>query len=170
MPAVPTYLRRLRNAIDAIEALQDELVDRRGIEEAFGAGKWTAWRIMRRCGAMEGPGNTLVCRRGELLEHLRGLEKDGRFGPEIERRQKVEAYLESMARFAGRKHQQVAVDAKAEELLSSRFGSLPQGVELRANELRIEFSGTADFLQKFGAVVFALQNDYEAISNFIEKP
>jgi len=34
--------------------------------------------------------------------------------------------------------------------------------------LTIDFQGTDDFLAKIGALVFALQNDYEAVSDFIE--
>ncbi len=43
------------------------------------------------------------------------------------------------------------------ELMGTRFANLPPGVELRRGELRIAFYGTEDFLQKVGAVVFALQ-------------
>ena len=42
------------------------------------------------------------------------------------------------------------------------------GVALTTGELKIEFFGTEDFMQKFGAVVYALENDYEQISAFIE--
>jgi hypothetical protein len=41
-------------------------------------------------------------------------------------------------------------------------------VILERGELRIRFHGAADFLQKFGAVVFALKNDWERISEFLE--
>jgi hypothetical protein len=35
--------------------------------------------------------------------------------------------------------------------------------------LRIAFFGTEDFLQKFGAMVYALHNDFEKIQEFIEE-
>jgi hypothetical protein len=65
-------------------------------------------------------------------------------------------------------HIQVAPLSRALELVSSRFGKLPPGVELSPSRLVIDFYGTEDFLEKFGAVVFALLNDYEAVSEFIE--
>ena len=40
---------------------------------------------------------------------------------------------------------------------------------LEPSALKIEFFGTEDFLGKIGALVYALDNDYEAISEFIEK-
>jgi hypothetical protein len=167
MPATPIYIHRLAEGIAALEAFQSDLIDRRTLEEALGVGKWTAWRIMRHCGAVDGPGKALVCRRAELIARLRKLEQDRRFEPEIQRRRKLETNLDSMLRFAARKHKQIVRDHAAEALVSSRFKSLPEGVELTPGELRIRFTTPEDFLQKFGAVVFALHNDYEAIAEFI---
>lgn len=73
-----------------------------------------------------------------------------------------------MVRYASRRHKQIARHQAAVDLLSSRFSKLPPGVDLQAGELRIQFSGTEDFLQKVGAVIFALNNDYEQISELID--
>jgi len=168
MPAVPLYVHRLGPGIAALEALVTDIIDRRALEEALGVGRWTAWRIMKRCGAEDGPGGTLVCRRHDLLAQLRRLQQDGRFGPEIERRRRLERYLDTIVQSASRQHKEVARNATAETLLSTCFRSLPPGVDLSRGELRIAFRGTDDFLQKVGAVVFALQNDFEKIQEFIE--
>lgn len=148
--------------------MPSEWIDRRTLEEALGVSKWTAWRVMKRCGAEAGPGGSLVCRREALIAKLQALQEDGRFGTEIARRSRVEQYLDGMIRFASRKHKQIARNEVAVGLVSTRFSSLPPGVDLQPGELRIQFTNTADFLQKFGAVVFALNNDYEQISEFIE--
>jgi len=169
MPAVPVYLHRLAEGIATLEALPQDLIDRRTLEEILGVGKWTAWRIMKRCGAEDGPGNTLVCHRRDLLAQLRQLQTDRRFGPEIQRRHRLERYLENIAQYASRQHKEVAHRQEAEAMLGSRFSSLPPGVDLSPNELRVVFHGTEDFLQKFGAVVFALRNDFECIQEFIER-
>jgi hypothetical protein len=73
-----------------------------------------------------------------------------------------------MVRMARGKHKEIARDEGARELVSTRFASLPPGVELTPSSLRIEFFGSEDFLRKFGAVVYALHNDYERITEFIE--
>ena len=168
MPAVPLYVHRLSAGIAALEAQAGDWIDRRSLEEALGVSKWTAWRIMKQCGAQQGPGNTLVCRRAELAAQLGHLQQDGRFAPEIARRQRVEQYLDGILRQSSRQHKEVARDRAAAQLLSTRFEDLPADVELTSEELRIRFRGTADFLQKFGAVVYALQNDFEEVEEFIE--
>ncbi len=167
MPVQLSFLHRLASGIAALEECGSDWVDRRTVEEALGVGKWTAWRLLRRCGAAEGPGKALVCRKTEFIERLRKLERDERFEPEIQRRRRVEAYLDGMARFARTRHKEIAREAEAESLASSRFEALPEGVELTPGELRVQFEGMEDFLRKFGAVVFALHNDYEAVAAFI---
>jgi hypothetical protein len=169
MPATPLWIHRLADAIPALEAFPHELVDRRALEEVFGVGKWTAWRIMRQCGATEGAGGALVCRREALVERLRRFQDDRRFAPEIARRERVERYLDGMLQYATRKHKVIARDSAAEQLLGTRFSQLPAGIDLQPGELRIQFTGTEDFLQKFGAVVYALHNDFERISEFLER-
>src|SRR3954471_3355621 len=117
MPAVPLYVHRLGPGIAALEALPADIIDRRAVEEALGVGKWTAWRIMKRCGASDGPGGALVCRRPDLLAprprptplaHLRRLQQDGGYGPEIARRQRLERYLDAIVQSASRQHKEVA--------------------------------------------------------------
>ena len=168
MPAVPLYVHRLGAGIAALEALATDLIDRRALEEALGVGKWTAWRILKRCGASDGPGGALVCHREDLISQLRRLQQDGRYGPEIQRRERLEHYLDTIVQAASRHHKEVARNHSAETLLSTCFTSLPPGVDLSPGELRIAFHGTGDFLQKVGAVVYALQNDFEKIQDFIE--
>ena len=168
MPATPLWIHHLAKAIPALEAFPYDLLDRRAVEEVLGVGKWTAWRVMRQCGATEGPGGALVCRRETLLDHLRRFQEDRRFAPEIARRERVEHHLAGLLRDAARRHKVIARDSAAEQLLGTGFSQLPPGVDFRSGELRIQFTGTEDFLRKFGAVVYALQNDFERISDFLD--
>ena len=168
MPASPLYAPRLEEAIRALEAMPGDWIDRRTFEETLGVSKWTAWRILKRCGAQEGPGGSLVCRRTELAARLKNLSEEPRLAAETARYNRVARYLEGMARYASRRHKQIARNEAAAGLLDSRFSNLPAGVDLERGELRIRFQGTEDFLQKFGAVVYALNNDFEQISEFIE--
>jgi hypothetical protein len=168
MPASPLWIHRLADALPALASLPQDLVDRRTLEELLGVGKWTAWRIMKQCGAEDGPGGALVCRRDALVEKLRAVQQDGRLAPEIARRERVERYLDGMLLFASRRHKEIARNTAAETLMGSRFGSLPEGVDLQHGKLEIVFRGPEDFLQKFGAVVYALQNDWETVSEFLD--
>jgi hypothetical protein len=168
MPASPLWIHHLADALPALASLPHDLVDRRTLEDVLGVGKWTAWRIMRHCGAQDGPGGALVCRRDDLLRRLQAIQQDGRFAPELRRRERLETYLDGILQFATRKHKEIARSAAAEELVSSRFQSLPPGVDLQPSELRIQFRGADDFLRKVGAVVFALNNDLERVTEFID--
>jgi hypothetical protein len=164
------YVHRLEEAIQTLAGMTADWIGRRTLEEILGTGKWTAWRVLKRCGAEEGPGGGLVCRREALIAQLQALQQDGRFAPEIARRQRVERYLDGMIGYASRKHKEIARGEAASEMMGSRFSQLPDGVDLQTGELRIQFRGAEDFLRKFGAVVFALNNDYERIAEFLNSP
>jgi hypothetical protein len=169
MPAKPSYAHRIPAAIQALENSRDEWIDRRRLEEGLGLSKTVAWRLLRRLGAREGPGNTLCLSRLEAIEGLKRLQQEG--GPvdlEIRRRARVEHYLESMRGFVAAQRTTIADKERAIDLVNTRFQNLPRNVLLTSRTLHIEFNSTADFLKSFGAIVFALNNDYEAVREFID--
>jgi hypothetical protein len=168
MPARPVYFHRLSAAVEELKRSATPWVDRRTVEELLGISKAGAWRLMRRCGAEDGPGRALVCRREELIGALEAIAESGEWREEARRRDRIEAYLTEMAQFAHSRKTAVASQRKASELLDSRFRRLPGGVELTPERLTVEFSGAQDFLQKIGSVIFALQNDFDAVRDFIE--
>jgi len=62
----------------------------------------------------------------------------------------------------------VGRQADALELLGSRFHRLPEGVELTPRSLHVEFQGREEFLERLGAVIFALENDTERVLAFLD--
>ncbi len=167
MPARPAYFHRLTEALETFRHLKTDWIDRRTVEEVLGVSKTVAWRVLRSCGASDGPGNTVVCRRLELVQALEALQETGGYQHEIRRRNRVEQNLDLLLQSARSRHIQVAREDRGLDLASTRFAELPAGIELSPSRLIIDFSGTQDFLAKFGAVVFALQNDYERVEEFI---
>ena len=149
-------------------ALPVDWVDRRTLQEVLGVSKTVAWRLLRHCGASGGPGNTLVCPRGDLIAALERLQLTGEYEHEIRRRDRLESQLGDLLKVARSRHIEVAPEDQESALLNSRFENLPVGIELTPGRLMIEFAGIEEFLQKVGRVVFALQNDYESISDFLE--
>lgn len=143
-------------------------IDRRTLEETLGVSKTVAWRIMRRCGASPGPGNTLVCDRADLIHALETLEHSPECDREVRRRDRVEQRLAQLLAAARSQHVLVAHRQRGLKMVSTRFAKLPPGIDLAPERLTIDFRGTGDFLEKVGAIVFALQNDYETIRDFIE--
>ncbi len=167
MPATPAYFHRITEAIEVFQELSAEWVDRRTLEETLGVSKTVAWRIMRRCEATPGPGNTLVCGRADLVRQLQSLRETGEYSREMARRTRVEERLDALVAAARARHVGVAQEKRALALVSTRFQKLPAGVELTPGRLTIDFASTPDFLEKIGAIVFALQNDFDAVSRFI---
>jgi hypothetical protein len=167
MPARPAYFHRLADAITVLERLSCAWIDRQTLQDILGVSKTVAWRVLRQCGASQGPGNTLICERQQLVAALESLRTGEPCGRELRRRQRLEDRLTQLLTAARSQHIRVVPDSRALELVSTRFAHLPPGVELSPARLSIDFFGTEDFLEKLGAVVFALQNDFETISDLI---
>lgn len=168
MPAKPAYLHRLGGAIATLEKPGPDWIDRRMMEELLGISNTVAWRLLRRCGAGDGPGGALMIPRPALAAALRRLAEDGEFSREIVRRNRISDYLAGMARYARREGRKIVAENRAPVLLGTRFRSLPPGVELARTRLTIDFTGSADFLEKIGSVIYALRNDLEEISCFLD--
>jgi hypothetical protein len=169
MPAKPSWAWRLPQALPALRASEEEWIDRRRLEELLGVSKTVAWRMLRQCGVEPGPGGALACRREHLIERLERLAEDGGvIQREIARRERLEELLERIRPAVIANLTKVVRDEQALALLSTRFSRLPANVALTPTSLHIDFYGTEDFLQAIGAVIYALNNDYETISAFIE--
>ena len=168
MPARPSYFHRLADAIATFRRLPSDWIDRRTVEETLGVSKTVAWRLLRRCGASDGPGNTLVCRRDTLVAALEHIYRDDDCQREVGRRDRLESRLGQLLAAARSRHVRLAPAQDGVAIVSSRFGKLPDGISLTPRELTVQFDDSADFLRKIGAIVFALQNDYEAIRDFID--
>jgi hypothetical protein len=163
------YFHRLEDAITVFDGLDTDWIDRRTIEEVLAVSKPVAWRIMRGCGAEDGPGNALICRKPVLVAGLRRLQETEGFQWERRRRDRLTAYLERLAE-AGRTRRTPVVEAgRALDLVQTRFRKLPAGIELGPRRLTVDFASPEEFLERVGALIFALQNDYDSIREFIER-
>jgi hypothetical protein len=80
----------------------------------------------------------------------------------------LDALLESLRPAVAANLKTVARDERAAAMLATTFRKLPDQVKLTGHSLHIEFYGTEDFLEAVGALVYALHNDYDQISRFIE--
>jgi hypothetical protein len=163
-----SYLHRIPAAIQFLEQSQADYVTRRDVQKILRLKRATAIRLLNESDHAIPLGVSLVCKRQDLIHYLKELRDnpDGRGA--IERHNKVGRALEQMAQLMTQKGPTVAVNEQAAVLMRTRLQSLPEGVELQPWELRIRFHGATEFLQKFGAVVYALQNDWEAVRKFLE--
>lgn len=169
MPAKPSWAWRLPQALEALRHCPEEWIDRRRVEELFGCSRTVAWRILRHCGVEPGPAGALACQRDELLARLEAVGSGGGvIEREMHRMLRVEALLDQVRPEVIANLTKVVREDQGLALVNSRFGKLPANVTLTPTSLHIDFYGTEDFLQAIGSVVFALNNDYEAISALIE--
>ena len=170
MPAKPSYARRLKPVIAKLQESSATWIGRRDLEEFLDVSKTVAWRILRHCKAQKGPGGALLFERQQLIIRLQELAAEGGvIAREVARRARVEEQLLAMRSYLHTRQTKVVRDEQAPALVSTRFQNLPANITFTPQSLRIEFYGTEDFLAAGGAIVYALQNDYHAISTFIEK-
>jgi len=170
MPAKPSYALRLKPAIEELQKSAAPWIGRRDLENALGVSKTVAWRILRHCQAQKGPGGALLFERLELIARLQELAAEGgTIAREVARHQRVEDLLLAMRGYLRSRHIKVVRDEQAPALRSSRFRSLPPNITFTPQSLHVEFFGTEDFLAAVGAIVYALENDYDAITEFIEE-
>jgi hypothetical protein len=146
-------------------------VDRASLQDTLGCSQTEAWRILKRLGAEPGPGGALVLAKDVFLERVRQYLEDDRVVFERRRRERLEQALDALnphtrARLVKIIREDRPADALG--LLSTRFGQLPDGVTLTPTSLHIEFRGREEFLERLGAVIFALENDTERVLAFIE--
>jgi hypothetical protein len=153
MPARPSYFHRLNEALDVFRGLDLELIDRRTLQEVLAVSKTVAWRILRQSGATDGPGNTLVCRRVELIAALERLQQTSRFEYEIRRRQK---FAEALAL----RRPRLLVEAPV-EVVAQEFANLPTGVRLAPGSITIGFAEPREALEKLLALAMAIGNDFQ---------
>ena len=170
MPAKPSYAHRLKAAIETLQDSSASLVGRHDLEELLGVSKTVAWRILRHCQAQKGPGGALLFERLPLIARLQELAAEGGvIAREVARRERVDEQLLAMRSYLHSRQTKVVRDELAPALVSTRFQNLPANITFTPQSLRMDFYGTEDFLAAVGAIVYALQNDYHAISAFIEK-
>ena len=171
MPRKPQHWLHLQDAVTAVEALEVTWVDRALLQEVLGCSQTEAWRILKKVGAEPGPGGALVLAREVFLARVRAYLEDPRVGFERRRRERLEAALDALnPRTRARLVRVIEEDRPADSLrlLGSRFGHLPDGVELTPHSLHIEFRGREEFLERLGSVIFALENDTERVLAFVD--
>ncbi len=166
---------RLTDILKALKAAPGELVGRREVERIFGVSRATAIKILDRFGANLAA-NALVLRRSELVARLQALTADPTVSFERERQTAALALVsrDSLGEFLGEAAQRLRNNATyargeaAARQQASRFGDFPAEIDLTPSTLHIQFQGLQDFLMKVGSVVYALQNDLDAIEAFVD--
>ena len=160
MPATPRWLLAIPDAIQQLEALDQDLLTRRDLERLFGVSKVRAVALMRVFGAGR-TGPLLTLPRTALLRQLRRHRTGTAFRGEERRRDRVVTALRQ-ARLTGIR---VAVPVEA---LEARLAGLPEGVLVEPGRIEVRFRGAKDAVGRLFALAQALTHDYEQFEALVD--
>jgi len=142
------------------------VLDRILFERLFHVRRRRAVELMHCFGGYQ-TGQSLLIERSELLRQLEALEAGAEFAIEQGRKQRLLDSLEKV-----RKHRAAAavhipvVDPLAERSVAS----LPPGIILQADSLRLDFHGAEDLLGKLYELARVVADDFESFRAMVERP
>jgi len=157
MPRKCDWFHRLPEIRSEFEKLSVPVVDRSMFEVVFSVGRRRAIQLMHLFGGFQS-GRTFLIERASLLRQLDVLESSEDVGRERRRKERLSGELEQIRRHARASRISITVTP---EVYSTRFGSLPEGVELSPGRLTITFGSPEELLERLFALAQALVNDLE---------
>jgi len=166
MAAKRQWLLRVPEIRQDVTALDGPVVDRALFERLFHVGWRRAIDLMHTFGAYQ-VGQSLLIDRTVLLKQLEALEAGTEFAIEQGRKRRLLDSLEKI-----RKHRAAAaVSIPVEDPLAERsVATLPAGICLQPDSLRLDFHGAEDLLSKLYELARAVSDDFEAFRAVVERP
>ena len=155
MPAKPSWILQLPRIQDELEALAVPVFDRACFEKIFRVRRRRAIQLMHQFGGYQS-GRTFFIERVKLLRLLRRMARDD-YEWELARRTKLVAEIERTKKLLPGRDVKIVVPA---EVAEQKLADLPAGVHLRPGELRIEFNGAEELLQRLYELSKAIVNDF----------
>ncbi|MGC4053282.1 MAG: hypothetical protein QM757_28595 [Paludibaculum sp.] len=166
MPDQPLWIERVPQILDALRSADcPPFLDRASVQRLFGGlSARQANRLMQRCHGYQ-VGRSVLVSRESLLALAEGWRKSGAVDREAVRKQKLLSTL-AIARVEARSRAiQIPVQTPSSWM---QFDDLSPGIRFAPGELRIEFSGSMDLLQKLFELSQAIANDqvrFEALAD-----
>jgi hypothetical protein len=164
MPAQPQWLVRLPEIISELKQLDVPIVDRAIFERVFEVRRRRAIQLMHHFGGHQ-VGRTFIIDRKILLGQLGARHGSEGFEQEQNRRLRVVEELDRLRKLAPGRKVQIQVPPTVRD---TRLADLPDGIHLRAGELRVEFFGTEDLLRHLFELSQAIVNDYQKFERICE--
>ena len=164
MPAQPNWFKRLPDILYELRALHSvEVLDRQAIEAIFRVQDRRARVLIAEFGGRR-TGNGWVISRTDLIAALERVERGENFQYDSQRRRRVAEVYEEAKRLLPARQITIAVPPEAAE---RTLDSLPPGVRILPNELRIDFASFEDLLRKLFELSQVVQNDFERLRQII---
>jgi len=166
MAAKGSWLLRVPEICQDVAALDVPVVDRILFERLFHVRRRRAIQLMHTLGGYQ-TGQALLIDRAVLRQQLEALEAGTEFAIEHGRRQRLLDSLEKVRRHRAAATVRIPVASEAAE---RSVASLPAGIFLKADGLRVEFRGAEDLLGKLYTLAQAAGNDFEAFKALVDRP
>ena len=163
MPARKTWLLRVTEVRQELQAMNVPVVDRAVFEKLFGLQRRRAIQLMAYFGGFQA-GRMFLLDRIELIRQLEPLEASAEFAVEARRRQRLMEALEKVRR--DRAAARVVIPAQA---ACERLAHLPDGVWLQPGCLKIDFRGAEDLLGKLYALAQCATGDFQDFRAAVEE-
>jgi hypothetical protein len=162
MPAAPTWLRRIPDAIAQLEEWPANDVGRSELQVLLKLRKARAVQLMRAWGAeRRGGRGDLLLEKGALLRRLKALRRGTRLAAEEQRVERMVTALRE-ARVAGVR---VKVDR---DTFSVKLAGLPEGVVVEPRRIVVEFTSAKEAVARLFAIAQALGNDWERFESLVD--
>lgn len=166
MPAQPAWFHRLKEILEELRGLEISHLDRLAVQKLFRVHERRARQIMAGLPALQ-VGNAVAVERQALLQRFENTAAGDRFQWETTRRAKLVDDLDRIRRDLAATR--VPIPAAA-DVRDRSGGELPDGIELRPGELRIQFDGAEDLAAKLFELSQAMSNDWHAFAQALEDP
>lgn len=166
MPDQPSWIERVPQILEALRSVEcPPFLDRASVQRLFGGlSARQANRLMQRCHGYH-VGRSVLVARESLIALVEGWQKSGAVDRELARKERLLSTL-AIARVEARSRAiQIPVQATNTWM---QFADLSPGIRFAPGELRIEFSGSMDLLQKLFELSQAIANDqvrFEALAD-----
>jgi hypothetical protein len=155
VPACPTWLRRVPNAIEQLEAWAHDSLTRADLQTLLGVEKARAVQLMHVWGATRRGGRgDLLLEKGALLRRLKALRRGRQL---VEEEQRVERLI-GVLQAARISRVRVKVDRAT---FGVKLAGLPDGVSVERGRIVVEFRSAQEAVAKLFALVQALPNDWD---------
>ena len=145
MPPKPRWLKRLPDIRVAVERSEVPFLDRSGIESLFGLRRRQALKMVHALGGYR-VGNVFLAPRDSVLHFLDATLRGRQYRAERVRRERILETIDEAKREIDARKVKLKVPSGA--AAKRTVAELPGGIHLSPTELRVEFAGAQDLLQK----------------------
>ena len=157
MPDLPAWIDRIDKIAESVTASGSPVFDRAAIEELFGVRRRRAILLMHRMRGYKA-GKAMLVDRQALLNFLRDPLRQVFAGLEARRFSSVVETLGDAREALRLPRIPVPPPTRVQKLM---MDGLPEGINLKADELRICFDHPQQLLERLLALSQALANDYD---------